>query len=242
MKRPLLATQVKLTVITSGTATKTLLLPPYRALTIHNGRASNPDWTSFYSQIDGCETTNKALHLRPATDAPASRDVPNHQRAEVVGMGAPITMPTRFVSPALVHADKARGRRGGVQRHPLGTQGARVDEGMLVQCNTHAAPLLRWRHRELAKTPHVRKTVQGHRRLRLRWAQGNGANDFSIHLRDKALAGGKPFRGIFHALMRSPETQPSLGVGCISRLNKPGQRLQIVIGSEQTYRKVWHSS
>lgn len=110
-----------------------------------------------------------------------------------------------------------------------------MGQGSFVQCNTHAAPLLRWRDRELTKTPHIRKSVEGHQRLRLRWAQGNGANDFPAHLRDKALARGKPLCGVFHALMRSPETQPSLGVKCVGCVNKIGQRQEIVIGAERSY-------
>ena len=120
----------------------------------------------------------RALEKVPPSDAsrctaaPSSHNRPDHECAEIVGMRTPVTMPARFVSPALVDADEARGRRGGVQRHPLGTLGARVDKGMFVQCNTRAASLLRWRRRELAKTPDVRKTVQGHRRLSPRRAWG----------------------------------------------------------------------
>jgi len=90
--------------------------------------------------------------------------------------------------------------------------------------------LVRGRDRKLAERPSVRLAKKGNRRVEFWAPESNGSDKFTHKFGNEAVACGKPFRCVFHGLVRCPVTQSALCMGSVCGSNELRESDKIVSG------------
>jgi hypothetical protein len=100
----------------------------------------------------------------------------------------------------------------------------------VVDLSAKPFTLVRGRDRKLAERPGVRLAKKGNRRVEFWTPESHCSDKFSQKFGNESMACGKPFRCIFHGLVRCPVAQSALCMGSVRGSNELRESDKIVPG------------